>query len=256
MGQGVAGMSDRVEIGDAVLYHGDCMDVLADIGSFDAVVTSPPYNCGMGYASYDDAMPVADYFRFIEDVYAATARKLRAGGYAAWNIPVFVGSRGDQVFALDEFKPIADRHLRFADLIVWDKGPPNGCAWGNPDTSPRIRVGHEWVMVHGADGKRASRGLDISEWSALTQSPWRIQANLPLRLQHPATFPVELPTRLTKLYSPACGLVFDPFMGTGTTAEACAVTGRRFVGAEIDREYFDIACERIAAAHAQGRLFA
>lgn len=249
-------MTDRVEVGNAVLYHGDCLEVMEAIETIDAVITSPPYNCGMEYATYDDARPIADYFGFIEDVYAATATKLAPGGYAAWNIPVFIGSREWQVFAIDEFKPIADRHLRFVDLIVWDKGPPNGCAWGNPDTSPRIRAGHEWVMVHGSDGKRASRGIGISEWSALTQSPWKIQPSLPLRKHHPATFPVELPTRLAKLYAPAGGVVFDPFMGTGTTAEACFATGRRFIGAEIDRGYFDLACERLKAIEAQGRLFA
>lgn len=52
------------------------------------------------------------------------------------------------------------------------------------------------------------------------------------------------------------GCVLDPFMGSGTTGVACAHLGRPFVGVEIDPKYFDIACERIAAAHAQGRLIA
>jgi len=45
-------------------------------------------------------------------------------------------------------------------------------------------------------------------------------------------------------------------MGSGTTGVACANLGRKFIGIEIERKYFDIACERIAAAQAQGRLFA
>ena len=50
-------------------------------------------------------------------------------------------------------------------------------------------------------------------------------------------------------------LVCDPFMGAGTTGIACIELGRKFIGIEIDPGYFDIACERIAAAYTQGRLF-
>jgi hypothetical protein len=50
------------------------------------------------------------------------------------------------------------------------------------------------------------------------------------------------------------GTIADPFMGSGTTGVACANLGRKFIGIEIERRYFDIACERIEAAYAQGRL--
>jgi DNA modification methylase len=49
--------------------------------------------------------------------------------------------------------------------------------------------------------------------------------------------------------------VLDPFMGSGTTGVACANLGRKFIGIEIEKKYFDIACERIEAAYSQGRLF-
>ena len=57
-------------------------------------------------------------------------------------------------------------------------------------------------------------------------------------------------------FVPKARTILDPFMGSGTTGVACAQLGRRFIGIEIDRGYFDIACERIAAAQAQGQLFA
>jgi DNA modification methylase len=50
--------------------------------------------------------------------------------------------------------------------------------------------------------------------------------------------------------------VLDPFMGSGTTGVACIDTGRRFLGIELERKYFDIACERIENAQRQSRLFA
>ena len=49
--------------------------------------------------------------------------------------------------------------------------------------------------------------------------------------------------------------VLDPFMGSGTTGVACMNLGRRFIGIEIEPKYFDIACERIERAYAQGKLF-
>ena len=50
--------------------------------------------------------------------------------------------------------------------------------------------------------------------------------------------------------------ILDPFMGSGTTGVACANLGRKFIGIEIERKYFDIACERIDNAYRQKRMFA
>lgn len=48
--------------------------------------------------------------------------------------------------------------------------------------------------------------------------------------------------------------ILDPFMGSGTTGVACMNLGRKFIGIEIERKYFDIACERVENAQRQGRL--
>jgi len=50
--------------------------------------------------------------------------------------------------------------------------------------------------------------------------------------------------------------ILDPFMGSGTTGVAAIQLGRKFIGIEREERYFDIACERIAAAVGQGKLFA
>ena len=70
--------------------------------------------------------------------------------------------------------------------------------------------------------------------------------------EHPTQKPVYLMEQIVKW---TAGTVIDPFMGSGTTGVACANLGRKFIGIEIDEKYFDIACERIEAAQAQGRLF-
>lgn len=55
--------------------------------------------------------------------------------------------------------------------------------------------------------------------------------------------------------TPAARIVLDPFMGSGTTGIACLQTGRKFIGAEINPDYFEAACRRIEEAHRQPRLF-
>ena len=72
--------------------------------------------------------------------------------------------------------------------------------------------------------------------------------------QHPTRKPVPLMEYIVRLSVRPGGLAVDPFMGSGTTGVACVNLGRRFIGIEIERRYFDIACERIARAQAQGHL--
>lgn len=69
---------------------------------------------------------------------------------------------------------------------------------------------------------------------------------------HPAQKPVEVMEWCIPIDAQT---ILDPFMGSGTTGVACANLGRKFIGIEIEPKYFEIACERIEAAYAQGRLF-
>jgi site-specific DNA-methyltransferase (adenine-specific) len=69
---------------------------------------------------------------------------------------------------------------------------------------------------------------------------------------HPTQKPLALMAWCLKWVS--APTVLDPFMGSGSTGVACAMHRRGFVGIERERKYFDIACERIAQAQAQGTL--
>ena len=73
--------------------------------------------------------------------------------------------------------------------------------------------------------------------------------------EHPTQKPIRLMIWCLDMH-PKAETVLDPFMGTGTTGVACADLGKKFTGIERSRKYFDIACERIARAQAQERLFA
>ena len=241
------------ELDNITLYCGDCREILPAIGSCNLTFTSPPYNCGMAYDGHDDLMPLPEYFSFIEDCARASATATVAGGYVIYNVPSWIGSRTDQVFAFDEYKAILERHIPFEDLIIWVKSPPNGTAWGNYPTSPRIRANHEWLLIHRAPGiGRGHSDISWADWSRLTQSVWSINPLLPYSGHHPATFPEELASRAIKLFSPAGGTVVDPFCGVGTTLAAAKMLGRRAIGIEKSERYCELAANRLR----QGVLFA
>jgi site-specific DNA-methyltransferase (adenine-specific) len=230
------------------IYHGDCFDMAPLAASADCLITSPPYNCGMDYGStHDDQMHLSVYLSWLEDRYSSWAASLQSGAFVCLNVPSWIGSRDEQVFAFDEYKAIADRCLPFWDLVIWEKSPPNGTAWGNYANSPRIRANHEWVLIHRATGKsRGHSDVNWQDWSRLTQSVWSINPSLPFYKEHPATFPAALPARLTLLFSPAGGMVVDPFCGTGTTLVAARSLGRKAIGIEINEAYCEIAAKRLS----------
>jgi len=82
---------------------------------------------------------------------------------------------------------------------------------------------------------------------------WRIPR--PVFGDHPTPKPVDLMGRIIRNSSDRDDVVLDPFMGSGTTGVACVKLGRKFIGIEIDRKYFDIACRRIEEAYAQPDMF-
>ena len=204
-------MTERVEIGDAVLYHGDCLEILPTLGDVDAVVTDPPY--GIGFA----AQP--------------TKWQRRAGKTPeSWD-----DATSEVVFGLPEIAP----------AIIWggnyyDLPKTRGwLSWSKPDAPPSM--GHFELAWTSLD--RTARQISVS-----------IGETNPERVGHPTQKPVRV-MEWCLGFLPNAQTILDPFMGSGTTGVACANLGRKFIGIEIERKYFDIACERIAAAQAQGRLF-
>jgi site-specific DNA-methyltransferase (adenine-specific)/modification methylase len=72
---------------------------------------------------------------------------------------------------------------------------------------------------------------------------------------HPTQKPLEVMKWVIEL-CPKADTILDPFMGSGTTGVAAIQLGRKFIGIEREERYFDIACQRIEQAVAQGQLFA
>jgi site-specific DNA-methyltransferase (adenine-specific) len=220
--------------------------------SVSLAFTSPPYNVGK---EYDDNMPLESYLSLIRAVADQIYRVLQPGGRYVVNI----ANLGR--------KPYIPLHAYFYGIhmqagflpmgeIIWRKGKgANGsCAWGSwrSARAPRLRDVHEYLLVFAKEGfSRPERGeSDIArdEFMEATLSVWDILPESAKRVGHPAPFPVELAARVIQLYSYVDDVVLDPFMGSGTTAVAAVKNGRRYVGFEIDDNYFHLAQKRISEA--------
>jgi DNA modification methylase len=207
----------RVVIGDCVLYEGDCLEVMPTLGKVGAIVTDPPY--GIGFASQP-------------------TRSQRANGMirAGW----------DSVAPHEAILKIA---LSAPDAIIWGGNyfalPPSRgwLIWSKAGNAPSM-----------ADAEMAwtSRDMNTRVFKKSVKS-----ASLEKNLQsaaHPTQKPIAL-MRWCLGFLPDAETILDPFAGSGTTGVACVKEGRKFIGIELDPDYFDIACKRIRDAYAQPDMF-
>ena len=209
----------KVEIGDATLYLGDCMDILPTLPKVDAVITDPPYGIGA-------------------DTHAGKVengwRQYDKGG---WDIERPKKETFDLFLSLGKIAIVWGGNY-FTDWLPpsmqwlsWDKGQEGfsladfELAWTNQNKAAR-RINYP----------RALALKDVK--------------------QHPTQKPLAVMRWCIEQCKPDPQTILDPFMGSGTTGVAAIQMGRKFIGIEREERYFDIACKRIEAAYAQGQLFA
>lgn len=218
--------------------------------SVHLMITSPPYNVGK---EYDHDLSLKEYIALLGDVLHEVYRVLVNGGRMCVNI-ANVGRKPYIPLHLYLAQVAVDTGFLMRGEIVWDKGASAGtsCAWGSWQSArnPILRDVHEYVLVFSkgsfkrASGRQNSIGREeFLEWS---KSVWRFATVRAKKYKHPAPFPVELPLRLIHFYSFEGDVVLDPFMGSGTTAEAAFRLNRRYVGYEINEEYVKTSSERLS----------
>ena len=199
----------KVEIGDATLYCGDCVEVLRTLPRVDAVITDPPYGIGIA------ANPVRQMHEKLDWDKAAPDASLIQRLVTAGDVAVIWGGN-------------------YFDL------PPSQCFF-------------VWDKVQPQD---FSLAMCEQAWTN-NRGPAKLyrQSVLSYRKEHPTQKPVELMCWCIDMVGNP-QTILDPFMGSGTTGVAAIQLGRKFIGIEREPRYFDIACERISRAQAQGTLFA
>jgi len=207
-------MAEKVVIGNAELWHGDCREVLPLLPRFDLVLTDPPYGIG------------EDGGRF---------RDRKGGGHRVLERMGWDGARpAPWVFGL---------MIEKADAAV---------IWGGNYFADLLPASKGWLYWNKLMGGDFSDGeLAWTSWDrALRHFQY---CNKEHGKEHPTQKPVPLLAWCLN-FAPDAKTVCDPFMGSGTTGVACAQLGKAFTGIERERRYFDIACERIERAQRQGTL--
>ena len=263
------------------LLHGDCLEILPTLaaGSFDLVVTSPPYNLGIAYKSFKDTAPreeflnwcrnwaaevkrvMADDASFFLNVGAAPANPLMPHqlilALTEGNDPLFVLQntfhwiksitvetvKGDQISA-GHFKPInSKRYVNDCHEYVFHLTKT-----GNVELDRRA-AGVPYVHKSNIARWGHTGGEDLRCRGNTWFIPYETIQSRDKERPHPATFPAALVEQCIRIHGKGVETrLLDPFLGIGTSA----VAARRqkiaaFTGIEIDAHYLETARERFAA---------
>lgn len=220
-------MTPYYEDEGVTIYHGDCRDVLPAVVA-DVVITDPPYGVGLGVennpardASHLGKSGYASYEDSYENFVAVIVPRLNAviehvGRAAVWTGPHIHEQR----------KPVAIGG-------IWHPSAVGRTPWGSKNFLP--------VLFYGAPANSGLHRPLVIRSTAVSEANG-----------HPCPKPAEWMRWLIDLCSSAGDVVFDPFMGSGTTLVEAKRMGRRAIGADIEEAYCDIAAKQLA----QGALFA
>lgn len=239
------------------IYNEDCLVTLGKMedNSVDLIVTSPPYNKGyygqlsgniekknwnqiINYDSYEDCMKPEDYEQWQRYIISECIRVLKPTGSLFYNHKDII-SQGLIVHP----KWVYDFKVR--ELIIWDR-------FGSPQISDRYFAPiteYVWWIV-----KDPKSVYFDKEKSAYKNNIWRVNFE---KNPHPAPFPLKLINSIVASCSPQGGVIYDPFMGSGTTALSTINVGegRSYIGSEISENYCKMAEERIKNKTSQLSLF-
>lgn len=270
----------RTRRGTLRFYLGDCLDVLRalDAHSISVIVTSPPYNLGVRYRSYDDTLPRDRYLAWTDAWIEAASRVLAQGGSLFLN----VGAKPTDPWTALDVAQAARRHVRLQNTLHWVKSIAidRDAAGASANLPADLSVGHykpinsgrfvndchEFIFHFTPAGDtpldRRAIGVPYQDPSNVTRwkhaaSNRRCRGNtwfIPYDTiqdrdkdrPHPATFPPRLAEYCLKLHGVGrVRVAMDPFLGLGHSAVAAAQLGIDFVGVEIDEHYLEQAVQRV-----------
>jgi len=254
------------------LHNIDCMEYMKglDDDAFDLTVTSPPY---------DNLRTYKDSLEWSQDIWKAIIKELyrvtKKGGVVVWVVgdATIKGSETgtsfkqalwamecgfnlhDTMIYKREGPPLSHNRYeqKFEYMFVFSKGKPcrfngimiNSKSAGQKRTST-MRQDGDSLSKRSASGRVKDKKLmgNVFEYSVGNNCSTKDK----IAHSHPAIFPEQLATDHIISWSNEGDIVFDPFMGSGTTGKMAVKNGRCFVGCEKVKEYFDISKERIETA--------
>ncbi len=232
-----AGSIEKVVIGDATLYRGNCLDVMALIEGVDHCLTDPPYEDRMhldnrtttGGEEYGITVE-AHRFAAMDEVTRTAITKVIIEKCSGW-VLYFCQAEGVHYWQ----RAIDDNGGKYRFTGIWVK----------PSSKPRLSgdcpgLGFE-TIVGGWCGQGHSKwngGGQAGTWTANPEK--RTDGNT-----HTSIKPQKLMRELVGQFTNRGQVILDTFMGSGSTGVAALALGRKFIGIERDPEYFDISCKRV-----------
>jgi len=234
---------------------GDSQDILSKLpdNCIDIVVTSPPYNFGLDYASTADDSHWEMYFEKLFNIFSECIRVLKYGGRAIINVQPLFSDYIPTHHIISNF--FINKKMIWKGEILWEKNNYN-CkytAWGSwkSPSNPYLKYTWEFLEVFcKGDLKKIgnSENADISadDFKKWTVGKWSIAPERNMKdFDHPAMFPEELVQRVLQLFSFEKDIVLDPFNGAGTTTSVAKKLNRRYLGIDISEKYCKVAQNRI-----------
>ena len=249
----------EITIGDCRLFNGDCFDVLSKLElQADAIISDPPYGCTN--CKWDKMPPLETMWELMEARTKARANFIlfACGKFSidlvnskyGWYRYDWIWAKNNRVGFLNASKMPMRSHEQ---ILVFGRPGHRAASTYNPQRMPGGRVGAKRTIRRTADGV-----YGYTNTCSTTSDGWMNPCsvlnfdsdrgnNQQGQSLHPTQKPVSLLEWLVLTYTNPGDLVIDPFLGSGTTALACARTGRRFLGIEREEKYFDLAIKRLQA---------
>ena len=238
-----------------LIMNADSESVLKQLpdNCIDLIITSPPYNFGLGYDTSPDGVNWEHYFEKLFAVFDECIRVVKFGGRIIINIqPLFSDYIPSHHIISHHFM---QKKMIWKGEILWEKNNYNCkyCAWGSwkSPSSPYLKYTWEFLEIFAkGDIKKSGRSEDIDihedEFKRWVVAKWSVAPEKKMNhYDHPAMFPEELVTRALKLFSFEGDVILDPFNGAGTTCVVAKKTKRKFMGIDISKKYCDIAKKRL-----------
>lgn len=270
------------------LYNQDCLLTMQQIddNSVDMVLTSPPYDDLRTYNKHlsGNKTEYNGYSFPFEKIAQELFRIVKKGGVVIWvvgdatNKGSETGTSFRQALYFKECGfdlydtmiyqktgtpfPQKDRYNQiFEYMFVFSKGKPNTF---NPIMKKNVTAGAvrhsrkfrnaDGEMIDGFNGKPINEyGVDNNVW-IMRNGMYKSTKDI-IAFEHPAIFPEELAVRHVVSWTKENDLIYDPFMGSGTTAKAAIQFKRNWIGSEIDKSYCDICEKRLNGLVNQETLF-
>jgi site-specific DNA-methyltransferase (adenine-specific)/modification methylase len=236
------------------IFNESCLDTMKRIPDdfVDVVITSPPYNMNLRirngeycsrqivkeistkYEDFPDNLPIDDYYKFHSEV---LKELLRISNLVFYNVQIVTGSKR----AI--FKMIGEFSENLKDIIIWDK------RYGQPAIGEQVMNRRsELILVFEKDYPISRQFRSAVFKRGTLDDVWVIDRERKNVEGHGATFPEKLISTILENFSKKKDIIYDPFIGTGTTAVVSKKLGRNFIGSEISKKYYKECNKRLKEA--------